>query len=87
MALPAALKLSGRGCWLVALVKPQFEAGPDAVGKGGVVRDVAARQLALESVRDWIGSQQGWTVTDIIQSPIEGGDGNIEFLIGAHYDA
>jgi 23S rRNA (cytidine1920-2'-O)/16S rRNA (cytidine1409-2'-O)-methyltransferase len=86
-ALPATLKLSGRGCWLVALVKPQFEAGPDAVGKGGVVRDVAARQLALESVRDWIGSQQGWTVTDIIQSPIEGGDGNIEFLIGAHYDA
>lgn len=85
-ALPSALKLSGPGCWLVALVKPQFEAGPDAVGKGGVVRDEAARQLALESVRDWIGSQQGWTVTDTVQSPIEGGDGNIEFLIGAHYD-
>lgn len=86
-ALPAALKLAAPGGWLIALVKPQFEAGPDAVGKGGVVRDKAVRQLALGSVRDWIGSQKGWIVADTVQSPIEGGDGNIEFLIGAHYDA
>lgn len=86
-ALPAALELAATGCWLVALVKPQFEAGRDAVGKGGVVRDEAARQRALDSVRDWIVSQPGWDVTGITPSPIEGGDGNIETLIGAQYDA
>jgi 23S rRNA (cytidine1920-2'-O)/16S rRNA (cytidine1409-2'-O)-methyltransferase len=85
-ALPAALKLAAPGCWLVALLKPQFEAGPEAVGKGGVVRDEAARQSALESVRDWIDGQPRWKVTGVVQSPIEGGDGNIEFLIGAQYD-
>jgi 23S rRNA (cytidine1920-2'-O)/16S rRNA (cytidine1409-2'-O)-methyltransferase len=56
------------------------------VGKGGVVRDEAARQSALESVRDWIDGQPRWKVTGVVQSPIEGGDGNIEFLIGAQYD-
>lgn len=84
--LPAALKLAAPGCWLVALVKPQFEAGPDAVGKGGVVRDEAARQRVLEAIRDWIDLQPGWKVTGIVPSPIEGGDGNIETLIGALYD-
>ncbi len=86
-ALPAVLELAAPGCWLVALVKPQFEAGPDAVGKGGVVRDEAARQRAVESVREWLQGQSGWEVTGVITSPITGGDGNIEFLIGAHYDA
>ncbi len=86
-ALTAALKLAAPGCWLVALVKPQFEAGPDAVGKGGVVRDEAARQRALDSVRDWIESQRGWEVTGIVPSPIKGGEGNIETLIGARYVA
>jgi len=85
--LPAALKLAAPGCWLVALMKPQFEAGPDAVGKGGVVRDEAARQRALETIRDWIDLQPGWKVTGIVPSPIEGGDGNIETLIGALYGA
>ena len=84
-ALPAALKLAAPGCWLVALVKPQFEAGPEAVGKGGVVRDETARQRAVDGVRDWIEGQPGWEVTGVTQSPIKGGDGNIEFLIGAHY--
>lgn len=86
-ALPAVLELAAPGCWLVALVKPQFEAGPDAVGKGGVVRDEAARQRAVESVREWLQGQSGWELTGVITSPITGGDGNIEFLIGAHYDA
>ena len=86
-ALPAALKLAAPGCWLVALVKPQFEAGPDAVGKGGVVRDEAARQRALEDIRDWINLQPGWKVTGVVPSPIDGGDGNIETLVGARYDA
>jgi 23S rRNA (cytidine1920-2'-O)/16S rRNA (cytidine1409-2'-O)-methyltransferase len=86
-ALPAALKLAAPGCWLIALVKPQFEAGPDAVGKGGVVRDEAVRARTVESVRDWMECQPGWAVTGVTRSPIEGGDGNIEFLIGAEYGA
>ncbi len=86
-ALPAALKLAAPGCWLVALVKPQFELGPEAVGKGGVVRDKAERQRALVTVRDWIDLQPGWKVTGIVPSQIEGGDGNIETLIGALHDA
>ncbi len=86
-ALPAALKLAAPGCWLVALIKPQFEVGPDAVGKGGVVRDEAARSRAVEGVRAWLESQPGWRAVGIVPSPIRGGDGNIETLIGAHYDA
>jgi 23S rRNA (cytidine1920-2'-O)/16S rRNA (cytidine1409-2'-O)-methyltransferase len=84
-ALPAALTLVAPGCWLIALVKPQFEAGPDAVGKGGVVRNEAARQGAIDTVHDWLEGQPGWTVTSVTPSPIEGGDGNVEFLIGAQY--
>ncbi|GBE42241.1 16S/23S rRNA (cytidine-2'-O)-methyltransferase TlyA [bacterium BMS3Bbin10] len=85
--MPAALKLAAPGCWLVALIKPQFEVGPDAVGKGGVVRDEAARSRAVEGVRAWLESQPGWRAVGIVPSPIRGGDGNIETLIGAHYDA
>lgn len=86
-ALPAALNLAAPGCWLVALIKPQFEAGPEAVGKGGIVRDDAVRVSAMEGVRNWLDCQPGWQVTCVIPSPIKGGDGNIETLIGAHYDA
>ncbi|MFQ5625959.1 MAG: TlyA family RNA methyltransferase [Methyloligellaceae bacterium] len=86
-AMPAALGLAASGCWLAALIKPQFEAGPEAVGKGGVVRDEAVRKRAVESVRGWLESQPGWKVAGVIESPITGGDGNIEFLIGAKLDA
>ncbi len=81
-ALPAALALAGSGCWLVALVKPQFEVGRDGIGKGGVVRDAVLREKALTDVRDWI-SAQGWTIVGDMPSPIEGGSGNIEFLLAA----
>lgn len=81
-ALPAALRLAARGCWLVALVKPQFEVGRDGIGKGGVVRDVALREKALADVRDWI-SAQDWTIVGDMPSPIEGGSGNVEFLLAA----
>ena len=81
-ALPAALRLAARGCWLVALVKPQFEVGRDGIGKGGVVRDVALREKALADVRDWI-SAQGWAIVGDVPSPIEGGSGNVEFLLAA----
>jgi 23S rRNA (cytidine1920-2'-O)/16S rRNA (cytidine1409-2'-O)-methyltransferase len=82
-ALPAALTLAATGCWLVALVKPQFEVGREGVGKGGVVRDAALRERALSDVRDWLAAQSGWTVLGTMPSPIEGGSGNVEFLIAA----
>ncbi len=82
LALPAALRLAAPGAWLVALVKPQFEAGRAAVGKGGIVRNEADRRKAVEKVRRFI-EEQGWTVVGEIASPILGGSGNEEFLIGA----
>lgn len=82
-ALPAALALAAAGCWLVALVKPQFEVGREGIGKGGVVRDAALRERALGDVRDWMAAQAGWTVLGAMPSPIEGGSGNVEFLIAA----
>lgn len=82
LALPAALGLAAPGAWLVALVKPQFEAGRAAVGKGGIVRNEADRRKAVEKVRRFV-EEQGWTVVGEIASPIRGGSGNEEFLIGA----
>jgi 23S rRNA (cytidine1920-2'-O)/16S rRNA (cytidine1409-2'-O)-methyltransferase len=82
LALPVPLGLAAPGAWLVALVKPQFEAGRAAVGKGGIVRSEAARKKAVEKVRAFI-EEAGWTVVGVIASPILGGSGNEEFLIGA----
>jgi len=84
--LPAPLTLTCPGAWLVALIKPQFEAGRAAVGKRGIVRDVADRQRAVELVRGWLAAQPGWRVLDVIPSPITGGSGNVEFLLGAMRD-
>ena len=82
-ALPAALALAAPDAWLAALVKPQFEAGRENIGKGGIVRDEAAREMALARVRDWLAAQPGWRVIGTIASPISGGAGNHEYLIGA----
>ena len=68
---------------LMALVKPQFEVGREAVGKGGVVRDPALRESACADVQGWLGGQ-GWRVAGIVESPITGPQGNVEFLIAAH---
>lgn len=84
--LPPVLKLTGPGAWLVGLIKPQFEVGRAAIGKRGIVRDVAAQQNAVRSVCDWIDQQPGWSHTKPIVSPIKGGSGNTEFLIGACRD-
>jgi 23S rRNA (cytidine1920-2'-O)/16S rRNA (cytidine1409-2'-O)-methyltransferase len=81
--LPAALGLAVPGAELVALIKPQFEAGPAAVGKGGVVRDPAVHEAVCASVRHWLADVMGWTVLGIEPSPILGPKGNREFLIGA----
>jgi 23S rRNA (cytidine1920-2'-O)/16S rRNA (cytidine1409-2'-O)-methyltransferase len=66
----------------VILVKPQFEAGRGNVGKGGIVRDPAAHQLAIDRVAACI-SSQGWQVVETIPSPITGAEGNQEFLLYA----
>ncbi|WP_309605260.1 TlyA family RNA methyltransferase [Phenylobacterium sp.] len=81
-ALPAALGLAAPGADLIALVKPQFEVGPERVGKGGVVKDDAARAQALAAVCGFLVSS-GWTVMATADSPIEGGDGNREYLLWA----
>jgi 23S rRNA (cytidine1920-2'-O)/16S rRNA (cytidine1409-2'-O)-methyltransferase len=81
-ALPAALALAAPGADLIALVKPQFEVGPERVGKGGVVKDEAARAEALGSVGRFL-EVSGWTVQATAESPITGGDGNREFLLWA----
>ncbi|WP_375592723.1 TlyA family RNA methyltransferase [Algihabitans albus] len=81
LALPAALALAAPDAELIALVKPQFEAGRGAVGKGGILRDSTVRKAAIARVRDWLGSQPDWTVKGAIDSPIAGGDGNLEALI------
>lgn len=81
-ALGPALDLAARGAWLIALVKPQFEVGRDHVGKGGIVRDETRRRSAVADVAAWL-TRLGWTVRGHIVSPIKGGDGNEEFLIGA----
>jgi 23S rRNA (cytidine1920-2'-O)/16S rRNA (cytidine1409-2'-O)-methyltransferase len=67
----------------VILVKPQFEAGREHVGKGGIVRDPAAHQLAIDKVADCVRSL-GWQVVETIPSPITGMEGNREFLLYAH---
>lgn len=81
-ALPAALALARPGAVLVALVKPQFEVGRAAVGKGGIVRDAAAVAAARAGVRGFL-EGAGWAVLGEAESPILGGDGNREYLVAA----
>jgi len=81
--LPAPLALSRPGAHLVALIKPQFQAGPADVGKGGVVRDPEVHTRVCAEVRLWLEAQAGWHVLGITESPITGPAGNKEFLIAA----
>ena len=81
-ALPAALGLAAQGADLVVLVKPQFEVGRERVGKGGLVKDDAARAEALEAVQVFL-TAAGWSVQATTDSPIDGGDGNREYLLWA----
>lgn len=81
-ALPAALALARPGAELVALVKPQFEVGRERVGRGGLVKDEAARADALADAMGWL-EGVGWRVLATADSPVAGGDGNREFLLHA----
>ncbi len=80
-ALPAALAMAGPGAHLVALIKPQFEVGKGRVGKGGIVRDPALHEEVCKTIVDWLAGQPGWSVLGVTESPIEGAEGNKEFLI------
>ena len=79
--LEAPLKLAKAGAKLVALIKPQFEAGREEVGKGGVVRDPAVHERVCSDATAWVQSQ-GWNVVGVTPSPITGPEGNVEFLLG-----
>jgi 23S rRNA (cytidine1920-2'-O)/16S rRNA (cytidine1409-2'-O)-methyltransferase len=83
LALPPALALATDKAWGVFLVKPQFEVGRDRVGKGGIVRDPAVRQASAAEIARWLEADMRWRADGIIDSPIEGGDGNHEYLLGA----
>ncbi len=81
--LQAPLTLAAAGAALVALVKPQFEAGREHVGKSGVVRDPAIHIAVCERAAEWVGAQPGWTVIGVVESPILGPEGNREFFLYA----
>ena len=83
--LPAPLALAA-AARLVALIKPQFEAGRERVGKGGIVRDTAVHAEVCETIRDWL-TAEGWLPVGLTESPIKGRDGNTEFLIAARRES
>lgn len=83
--LDVPLRLAAPQCQLVALIKPQFEAGREEVGKGGVVRDAAVHERVCGEVREWL-EVAGWKVQGTVPSPITGPEGNVEFLIAARRD-
>jgi 23S rRNA (cytidine1920-2'-O)/16S rRNA (cytidine1409-2'-O)-methyltransferase len=84
LVLPPPLALTRGPAKLVALIKPQFEAGREHLKKG-IVRDARVHEDVCARIADRVAGL-GWTVVGIIPSPIEGGDGNREFLLGARRD-
>lgn len=83
--LDRPLSFAAPGARLVALIKPQFEAGREDVGKGGVVRDPAIHERVCRDVSDWLAARPGWQVLGITTSPITGPEGNVEFLIAGEH--
>ncbi len=84
--LGPALHWAAPGCWLAGLIKPQFEAERAHIPRHGVVTDPAIHADAVSRVEAWLRSLEGWRVLGTIPSPITGGDGNREFLIGAIHE-
>ena len=80
--LERPLELAAPACQLVALIKPQFEVAREEVGKGGVVRDTALHARVCGEVREWL-EGIGWDISGIVESPITGPQGNVEFLVSA----
>jgi 23S rRNA (cytidine1920-2'-O)/16S rRNA (cytidine1409-2'-O)-methyltransferase len=81
LAAPPALALAAEGAWCVLLVKPQFEAGREGVGKGGMLKDPASAPKIAGDLEQWLNSLGGWQSLGVIASPISGGDGNSEYLL------
>lgn len=81
-ALPPALSLARPRSAALLLVKPQFEAGREAIGKGGLLKDPSIGEAVAKELSKWLGGQSGWQSLGFIPSPIAGGDGNGEFLLG-----
>ena len=86
LALPPALALAAPGAKCVLLVKPQFEAGREAIGKGGILKDAGLGMKIAGELAHWLDEQDGWRALGIVPSPIEGGDGNSEFLLAGVKD-
>jgi len=86
LALPNALALAVPGAKLVALIKPQFEAGREALGKDGIVKSEALRKRICDDIASWL-QASGWHVIGLLPSPLPGGSGNKEFLIAAEKSA
>ncbi len=81
-ALPTPLMLAAENAHLIALIKPQFEVGKAHIGKGGIVRDTQAIRCACANISTFL-EQSGWDILGLIESPIKGGDGNTEYLVGS----
>jgi 23S rRNA (cytidine1920-2'-O)/16S rRNA (cytidine1409-2'-O)-methyltransferase len=86
LVFPVAKRLLKSTDTLIALIKPQFEAGREQVGKGGIVRDAHIHRAVLEKIARYA-IQNDWRVCGLIRSPIKGADGNIEFLMALTLDA
>lgn len=84
--LEVPLSLAAPRCRLVALIKPQFEVAKGEVGKGGIVRDPALHARVRDEVRSWL-EADGWQIDGIVESPITGTEGNVEYLVSALRDS
>ncbi|MEP0234011.1 TlyA family RNA methyltransferase [Roseibium sp.] len=86
LALPPALDLAAPAAAGVFLVKPQFEAGRDNIGKGGLVDPDIAEETA-QNLQEWLAAVPGWSAGDLVLSPVKGGDGNAEWLLYGRKDS
>ena len=86
LALPPALGLAASGARALLLVKPQFEAGRAAIGKGGLLKDPGEGVRIAERLHAWLGAEPGWRALGHCASPVEGSDGNREFLLAGIKD-
>ncbi|HEV2503081.1 MAG TPA: TlyA family RNA methyltransferase [Mesorhizobium sp.] len=86
LALPPALELANVGARALLLVKPQFEAGREAIGKGGLLKNPAEAETVAADLHRWLDGLAGWRALGLHPSPIEGGDGNREFLLAGVKD-
>ncbi len=82
LALPPALTLAESGAFCVLLVKPQFEAGREAISKAGLLKDPDSAPAVAAELERWLVEEMGWRSLGLVPSPITGGDGNHEFLLG-----